>query len=93
LSSSGDGKIDIAVANAGSGGGRGSFTILRVKGDGTFTITPSESIGCNPVSVAIADFNKDGKPDLAVFNGGSTEATILLNTSASNTTFFDTRTR
>jgi hypothetical protein len=77
----GDGKLDIAVADGGSGGGTGAFTILRGKGDGTFTITPSQSIGCNPVSVALTDFNGDGKPDLAVFNVQSTEATILLNTS------------
>jgi len=77
----GDGKLDIAVANDGPTGATGSFTVLRGKGDGTFTVTPGGNIGCNPISVALADFNGDGRPDLAVFNVQSTEATILMNTS------------
>lgn len=76
-----DGKLDIAVANDGPTGATGSFSILRGKGDGTFTVIPGGNIGCNPISVALADFNRDGQPDLAVFNVQSTEATILLNTS------------
>jgi hypothetical protein len=34
--------------------------------------------GAAPASVAIADFNRDGKPDLAVANTGSGDVTVLL---------------
>jgi FG-GAP repeat len=36
--------------------------------------------GTAPTSVAVADFNRDGKPDLAVANQGSNDVSILLNT-------------
>lgn len=36
------------------------------------------SAGANPYSVAVGDFNADGKPDLAVANSGSNNATVLL---------------
>src|ERR671932_641519 len=36
--------------------------------------------GANPLSVAVGDFNGDGKPDLAVANNGSGTVSILLGT-------------
>jgi len=36
--------------------------------------------GTDPLSVAVGDFNGDGKPDLAVPNHGSSNVSILLNT-------------
>ncbi len=38
--------------------------------------------GTNPMSVAIDDFNGDGKPDLAFTNQGSLSVSVLLNTTA-----------
>ena len=35
-------------------------------------------VGTSPTSVALADFNRDGKLDLAVANSGSNDVTILL---------------
>jgi len=35
-------------------------------------------VGAAPVSVAIADVNRDGKPDLVVANSGSGDVTVLL---------------
>ncbi|HEV7509320.1 MAG TPA: VCBS repeat-containing protein [Thermoanaerobaculia bacterium] len=35
-------------------------------------------VGAAPASVAVADFNRDGKPDLAVANNGSGDVTVLL---------------
>ena len=77
-----DGKLDLAVANIGLYY-QGSFTNSRVsvllgKGDGAFQPTVNYYAGLAPVSVAVADFNADGKPDLAVANYGSTNVSVLL---------------
>ena len=77
-----DGKPDLAVVNAGNANAEldpGSVSILLGNGDGTFQIASSLAAGRNPVSIAVDDFNGDGRPDLAVGNasdGGS--VSILL---------------
>src|SRR5262249_32313448 len=38
--------------------------------------------GSNPLAVAVADFNTDGKPDLVVANFNSGTVSVLLNTTA-----------
>ena len=71
----GDGKLDLAVANADSI----NVTILLGNGDGTFVPTASSpSTGAAPSSIAMGDFNEDGKLDLAVANAGGNNVTILL---------------
>ena len=35
--------------------------------------------GSSPLSVAVGDFNGDGKPDLAVANYGSASVSVLMN--------------
>ncbi len=72
----GDGKLDLAVVNQGDCG----LTILLGNGDGTFTPAAASAVppGISNYSIAVADFNADGKPDLAVANNGSGQATILL---------------
>jgi uncharacterized repeat protein (TIGR01451 family) len=62
----GDGKLDIAVANAGSG----NVSILLGNGDGTFQAAVNFASGNNPTTVAVGDFNGDGKLDLALFQPG-----------------------
>ena len=50
-----------------------TVTILLGNGDGTFTATAvSPATGNAPVSVAVGDFNGDGKADLAVANYNKT---------------------
>jgi hypothetical protein len=70
----GDGKVDLAVSNENcpsSPCGPGSLSILLGKGDGTFQPAVEYSTGGEaPYSVVVADFNRDGKLDLAVANSG-----------------------
>ena len=58
------------------------MTILLGNGTGGFTQPAGSPVGAgtSPRSVAVGDFNLDGKPDLAVANAGATNVTILLNT-------------
>ena len=64
---SGDGKLDLAVANSGNG----SVSVLLGNGDGTFQTAVDYTVGTYPYSVTVGDFNGDGKPDLAVANFGA----------------------
>jgi hypothetical protein len=65
-----DGAADLAVANAGT---QDSVGILLGNGDGTFqTAVLYASGGVFASSVAVADFNGDGAPDLVVVNGCAT---------------------
>jgi hypothetical protein len=68
---SGDGKLDIATANLGQNGYDADISILLGNGDGTMQAArsvglPGDQFGDpqQPVSVAVGDFNADGKLDL-----------------------------
>jgi hypothetical protein len=44
-------------------------------------LSPSDfTVAGDAVSVAVGDFNGDGKPDLAVVNNNSNNITLLTNT-------------
>ena len=62
----GDGMLDLAVGNFGDS----NISILLGNGDGTFQAAVNYGIGSQgqPWSVAVGDFNLDGKLDLAVAN-------------------------
>jgi hypothetical protein len=72
----GDGHLDFAVANQGSD----EVTVLLGNGAGGFSAAPGSptGVGDGPVAVATADLNRDGEVDLAVANGSSNDATVLL---------------
>jgi hypothetical protein len=77
----GDGKLDVVVANGGSTAYPGSgVTISLGNGDGTFTLASSSpiSLGDSLSAIAMADFNGDGKLDLAVTDSGGNTVLILL---------------
>jgi hypothetical protein len=81
----GDGKLDLAVANAGENlKGTGSVGVLLGNGDGTFQPpVVYDSGGYGADSVAIGDVNGDGTPDLVVANlyqsgGANSSAGVLL---------------
>jgi hypothetical protein len=67
----GDGKPDLAVANSDFISGIGSISVLLGNGDGTFQAAVNYASGSGPNSVAVGDFNGDGKLDLAVTTSSS----------------------
>src|SRR5882762_1408427 len=73
----GDGKLDLAVVNFGDW----NIYVLLGNGDGTFQVARSvyfASGGGFPWYVVAADFNGDGKLDLAVSNYGDNSLSVLL---------------
>jgi len=72
----GDGKTDWITADYLSN----TLTVGLGNGDGTFSRLSSIFLigGVNPSSLAVADFNRDGRLDVAVANFGSDNVTILL---------------
>jgi hypothetical protein len=75
----GDGKLDLALGGSDVTTGAGHLTILLGNGDGTFTATSASPLAvAASYSIAVADFNGDGKLDLAVPNYATNTVTILL---------------
>jgi hypothetical protein len=91
----GDGYLDVVVANmckvdnskCGYPGYVGGVVVLLGNGDGTFQNPINYSSGgSDALSVAIADVNGDGRPDLVALNASSTVGVLLNQTSYSTTT-------
>ena len=74
-----DGKSDLVVSNSVSN----TFSLLRGKGNGRFRpaidfrAAPAHIAG-GALGIAIGDFNRDGKRDLAVANGVAQRVSIVL---------------
>lgn len=87
----GDGILDIATANNGAATATNlgnSVSILLGQKDSsgkpTGTFAPPATLrdfpaGNGPASIAVADYNIDGRPDLAVADSGDNAVSILLN--------------
>jgi hypothetical protein len=74
----GDGKRDVAALNVGDSSTNGNVAILLGNGDGTLKAAANYPVGMNPTSMTWADFNKDGRADLAITNTTSANVTVLL---------------
>jgi len=79
----GDGTLDLGVANICGHDNilceqTGTVSVLLGKGDGTFEPQTDYNVGHGPFDVATADFNDDGKLDLAVPNGYDSTVTVLF---------------
>jgi len=70
----GDGKLDLAVANQGSS----DLSILLGNGDGTFQPAVQYAVGSSPGLIVAGDFTGDGRTDLAVANVFSNTVSMLL---------------
>jgi hypothetical protein len=71
----GDGKMDLAIAN-GQFANNG-VSVLLGNGDGTFGSLTSWVAGQKPAAVVIGNFVGDAKADLAVVNQGSNDVSLL----------------
>ena len=72
----GDGIPDLVVANLLSN--NVSILLGKVNRNGTFQGAVNYPVGTHPNSIAVGDFNYDGKLDLAVSNGDSNDVSIML---------------
>jgi hypothetical protein len=79
----GDGKLDLVVVNRNS---NSVSVLLNTTAPGattaSFATHQDFATGTDPYSVAIADLNGDGKPDLAVANLSSSSVSVFVNTTA-----------
>jgi hypothetical protein len=76
----GDGKPDLAVANGSvdpDEGQVGTVSIRLNRGDGTFKPRRDYEDTPGPAAIAIADLNRDGKPDLATANFDGSVSTLF----------------
>ena len=76
----GDGQLDLAVAN--SGGNPGTVSVFLGLGDGGFRAEVTYPGGLDPASLAVGDFNGDGRPDLVVTSFDDAGVSVLLNQGA-----------
>ena len=83
----GDGKIDVALVSQSVSGSNTAGVVSVLLGNGNGTFQPAVSYnpgGSGSIAVAVADVNKDGKPDLTVVTGAGVG--VLINSSTKATT-------
>jgi hypothetical protein len=76
----GDGIQDLVTANANAGSQ--NVSVLLGDGAGGFGPAANFGVGFQPRSVAVGDFNGDGRQDLAVANENSNTVSVLLGNGA-----------
>jgi len=75
----GDGFVDLAIANMNPVQPDSQVKILLGNGNGTFQKPVGYKVGYNPSSVAVGDFNGDGKIDLVIANYPENLSVLLGN--------------
>ena len=84
----GDGKPDLAIVH--TYGADTVAVLLNTTPPGattpSFAAPQTFATGSRPLAAAVADFNGDGKPDLAIANNLSGTVSVLLNTTPSGAT-------
>ena len=88
----GDGKSDLAVANA------NAYTIslfrnTSISGTISFAANMNVTTGTYSVNIAIGDLDGDGKPEIVASNGFLDSVSVFKNTSTSGTISFATKVR
>lgn len=73
-----DGKLDLATANSGFGTPGDTVSLLLGNGDGTFRAPVNYGTGVIPTEATLADFNGDGRLDLATANASDNTVSVLL---------------
>src|SRR5262249_54380541 len=88
----GDGQLDLAVANFGAAdysslidvpfgsntSDSNTVSVLLGRGFGTFQPAQSVTVGSQPPALVAADFNGDGRLDLATANMNSNDVSVIL---------------
>jgi hypothetical protein len=78
----GDGHLDLAVADQGDelngGSNPGGVYVLVGNGDGTFQPAVQYAVGSGPVAIVAGDFTGDSRLDLAVANNGDGTVSVLM---------------
>jgi hypothetical protein len=87
----GDGRLDLAVLNRGSDDV--SVSILLGSGNGAFQATQNRYVptGGIPQSLAVGDFNGDGRPDLVAVESGSSIGAVGVLLGNGDGSFQDSR--
>ncbi|WP_184546970.1 FG-GAP-like repeat-containing protein [Mucilaginibacter sp. FT3.2] len=86
----GDGKPDIAAANNNVNGTISVLKNIGTAGAISFGARKDFSAGTNPFSIAAADIDGDGKPDLVVANQLSNNASVFINSGSAGNINFNT---
>ncbi len=82
-----DGKPDLAASNSGSSTISVFFnTTTPGASTPSFTAGSTFATGSGPFSIAFADFNNDGKPDLLAADINVSKVSVLLNTTTNGST-------
>jgi hypothetical protein len=73
-----DGKADIATVAASLTPGPPKLLVFRGNGDGTFQAARTYAAGPSPADLVAADFNGDGREDLAIPNFSSNQVLVFI---------------